>query len=98
MPKLIKHFPAVELKAVEKVSDKDDANWKWREGYIGYQGELYIMESTHKFPGKQYLYFTDHGRNWITTGYGKIVVRDKMVCITTPNSVYYFEILSDGGE
>ena len=80
------------------MSDKDDADRKWREGYIGCQGKLYIMESVKKYPGKQYLYFTDHGRNWLKTGYGEVVVSDKTVCITTPNSIYHFEILCDGGD
>ena len=98
MPKLIKHYMVAEYKAVKKVSAKDDSDWNWRKKYIGYQGELYIMESVTKFPGKQYLCFTDHSRNWVTTGYGKVTADENTVRISTPNSIYEFEIIYDGGE
>lgn len=98
VPKLIKHYAVAELTAVVKRTDMNNNEWNWREGYIGYQGELYIMESLKKYPGKRYLCFTDHGRNWITTGYGEIVVDKTTVSITTPNSIYHFEIITDGGE
>ncbi len=82
-----------EFKSVKKISDMEYKKWKWRERYICFQGELYILESEGKFAGKQYLYFTDHSGNWLTSGYGEYRIDGKRLTMTTKNSVYEFEIL-----
>lgn len=96
MPKLIKYFMVAEFKSVQKIGCLDDKKWEWRERYIGFQGELYQLESAEKYPGQQYLYFTDHSRNYIKTGYGQIEKDDDIVIITTRNSIYTFKILYEG--
>ena len=97
MPKYIRAFTVVEFKSVAKISDMEYKKWKWREQYIGFQGELFVFESTEKYPGKLYLNFTDHSRNCLNTGYGEYVIDGNILTMTTKNRIYEFEIL-DGGD
>lgn len=97
MPKYIRAFTVVEFKSVTNISDKPYDEWKWRERYIGFQGELFVFESTEKQPGKLYLNFTDHSRNCLNTGHGEYVIDGNILTMTTKNSIYEFEIL-DGGD
>ena len=96
MPKYIRSFTVVEFKAVTKICDKSYDEWKWRERYIGYQGELFVFESLEKHPGKRYLNFTDHSRNWLNTGCGEYVIEGNILTMTTKNSIYEFEIIYAG--
>lgn len=65
MPKIIKRYRYTKLKTVTKISDTNYMDWKWRRKYIGFIGELFILQSEEKFPGQHYLYFTNHRLNWI---------------------------------
>ncbi len=93
MMKTVIYITVAEFKSVEKTSDMEYEKWKWRERYIRFQGELYILESERRFAGQQYLYFTDHSGNWLTTGYGEYRINGKRLIMTTKNSVYEFEII-----
>ena len=52
MPKLIDFFNVAELISVEKLSDMSDEKWNWRIDYVGYQCELFILESEEENKGK----------------------------------------------
>lgn len=95
MPKLIQHFDVAEFESAEKISDMEYAEWKWREQYLGYQGELYLFESVHLFPGKRYLHFTDR-HEYIKTGIGEYVINENKITLTSRNSIYTFLILHGG--
>lgn len=95
MPKLIKHFDVAEFKSVKKISGMEYEEWKWRKQYLGYQGELYLFESVHQSPGKQYLHFTDR-HEYIKTGLGECVIDANKIMLTSRNSIYTFRILHGG--
>ena len=92
MPKLIDFFYVAELISVEKISDKDNEEWNWREGYLGYQSHLFIFESEKKYKGRRYIHFTDF-HDYLTTGYGDYTFSDNIITMTTRNSVYKFKII-----
>lgn len=95
MPKLIKRYRYAKLKTVTKISDINYMYWKWRRKYIGFIGELSILQSEEKFPGQYYLYFTNHRLNWITSGYGEYTTNKNKLIMTTKNSIYEFEIIEE---
>ena len=55
MPKIIKRYRYAKLKTITKISDTNYMDWKWRRKYIGFIGELFILQSEEKFPGQHYL-------------------------------------------
>ena len=93
MPKPIDYYQNVIIKSVQKISDMDYEEWKWREKYINYQGILSIWESTEKFKGQHYISFNDLIGNWMHTGYGEYTISDNIITMTTQNSIYKFEII-----
>lgn len=94
MPKLIEQYDLAELISVEKISDKDYEDWKWREGYLGFQARLMIIESEMKYKGQIFISFNDFKGNYLNTGYGKYTIVDDIVTMTTKNSIYKFRIIS----
>lgn len=98
MQKYVRSFTVVEFKSVTNISDKPYDECKWCERYIGFQGELFVFESTEKYPGKRYPNFTDHSRNWLNTGYCEYVIKENILTMTTKNSIYEFKILSGGND
>ncbi len=92
MPKLIDYFTVTELVSVERTSNVDYKNWKWREQYLNYLCELFIFESEEKRKGERYLYFTDH-HNYLKTGYGVYTISNNIITMTTRNSIYKFKII-----
>ena len=49
--------------------------WNWRKDYVGYQCELFILESEEENKGKRYIYFTEH-HDYLKTGYGAYSIDD----------------------
>ena len=92
MIKLIDFFNVSELISVEKTSDMDYENWKWREQYLNYQCELFIYENEEEHKGERYIYFTSH-HEYLTTGYGSYTISNNIITMTTRNSVYQFKII-----
>lgn len=92
MPKLIEYFVVTKLVSIEKISNMDYEEWKWREQYLNYQCELFIFESEEKCKGERYLYFTDQ-HNYLKTGYGTYKISDDIITMTTQNSIYKFKII-----
>ena len=93
MPKPIDHYQNVIIKSVEKISDMDYEEWKWREKYIDFQGILSIWESTEKFKGQHYISFNDLMGNWMHTGYGEYTISNDIITMKTRNSIYKFEVI-----
>lgn len=93
MPKPIDYFNVVEIISVEKVSDMNYEEWKWREEYINFQGILSIWESIEKFKGQHYISFNDLMGNYLRTGYGKYTINNNIITMTTRNSIYKFKII-----
>ena len=93
MPKLVKYFMVAEFESVKKISYMDDADWKWREKYINFQGTVSIWESTEKFKGKHFISFNDLMGNYMHTGYGEYTISNNIITMTTRNSIYTFKIL-----
>lgn len=54
MPIIVERFLIAELVSVEKLSDMEYSEWKWREGFLGFQSTLTIYESTQNFKGKRF--------------------------------------------
>ena len=93
MPKPINYYQNVIIKSVQKISDMDYKEWKWREEYINFQGILSIWESTKKFKGQRYISVNDLMGNWMHTGYGEYTISDNIITMTTRNSIYTFKII-----
>ena len=97
MPKLIDFFNVAELISVEKLSDMSDEKWNWRIDYVGYQCELFILESEEENKGKRYIYFTEH-HDYLKTGYGTYSIDDDIITMKTKNTIYKFKIIYKWGE
>ena len=93
MPKLIGYYQNVIIKSVQKISDMDYEDWKWREQYVDFQGIISIWESTEKFKGKHFISFNDLMGNHMHTGYGEYTISNNIITMTTRNSIYTFKIL-----
>lgn len=92
MPNFLNKYENATLVSVEKVSEDSVGFWKWREGYVGYKGNLYLCVSVDKHQGEHFVRFTDHKDFKLTTSCGKTELTDKHLRITTQNSIYVFEI------
>lgn len=93
MPKPIDYYQNVIVKSIQKVTDMDYGEWKWREEYIDFQGILSIWESTEKFKGQKYIAFNNLMGGWFNTGYGEHTIDDDIITMTTRNSIYKFKII-----
>ena len=93
MPKPIDYYQNVIIKSVQKISDMDYEEWKWREEYVNFQGVLSIWESTKKFKGMRYISVNDLMGNWMHAGYGEYTISDNIITMTTRNSIYTFKII-----
>ncbi len=93
MPKPIDYYQNVIIKSVEKISDMDYEEWKWRDEYINFQGILSIWESTEKFKGQHYISFNNLMGDWMHTGYGTYTISDNIITMTTRNTIYKFKII-----
>lgn len=93
MPKPIDYYQNVIVKSVQKISDMDYEEWKWREGYIDFQGILSIWESTKRFKGQRYISFNNLMGDWFHTGYGEYTIQDNIITMKTNNSLYEFKII-----
>ena len=92
MPNVLNKYENATLVSVEKVSEDSVDFWKWREGYVGKKGELYLCVSVDKHIGKHFVRFTDHKDFKLTTSCGEVEISDTRLRITTKNSIYVFEI------
>ena len=92
MPNVLNKYENATLVSVEKVSEDSVDFWKWREGYVGYKGKLYLCVSVDKHPHEHFVRFTDHKDFNLTTSCGKVDISDNHLRITTKNSIYVFEI------
>ena len=93
MPKPIDYYQNVIIQSVQKISDMDYEEWKWREQYVDFQGTVSIWESTEKFKGKHFISFNDLMGNYMHTGCGEYTVSDNIITMTTRNSIYTFKII-----
>ena len=93
MPEPIDYYQNVIIQSVQKISDMDYEEWKWREQYIDFQGTVFIWESTEKFKGKHFISFNDLMGNHMHTGCGEYTVSDNIITMTTRNSIYTFKII-----
>ena len=75
--------------------------WSWRQNYVGRLGELLLLESERKSPGKTFMYFSgaewseerqDHDDWYLRTGYGELSVDGNVLIFRTQNSAYTFEL------
>lgn len=92
MAKVIETFENATLVSVEQLTETPLYEWDWRCQFIGCKGTLYIGESQHKNPNKQFIMLTDNKNFRLTTGYGKIEQPDGYIKITTKSSSYIFLI------
>lgn len=73
---IVERFLIAELVSVEKLSDMEYLEWKWREGFLGFQSTLTIYESTQNFKGKRFIVFNDFSGNCLSTGFGEYTITD----------------------
>ena len=93
MPKPIDYYQNVIIKSVQKISNMDYEEWKWREQYIDYQGIISIWEDTEKQTNNHYISFNDLMGNCMHTGYGEYTISNNIITMTTRNSIYTFKII-----
>lgn len=98
MPIIVERFLIAELVSVEKLSDMEYSEWKWREGFLGFQSTLTIYESTQNFKGKRFIVFNDLSGNCLSTGFGEYTITDDELVMITKNSIYQFRIIYRGDE
>ncbi len=98
MPIIVERFLIAELVSVDKLSDMEYSEWKWREEFLGFQSTLTIYESTQKFKGKRFIVFNDFFGNCLSTGYGEYTITDDELVMVTKNSRYKFKIIYRGDE
>lgn len=92
MAKTIEHFSSVKLISITKLSSSHH-NSGSRSDYIGHRGELFVIESQNRNPGKIFLRFTNHSTIRFSTGFGTYTVENGILKMKTEHSVYKFEIL-----
>ena len=66
--------------------------WSWRKKYEGFDGRMEVLESTKRYPGKNYIIVYDIDMNWIKTGVGELTDNGDTLVLTTKNSKYTFKI------
>lgn len=93
MPRLVKKYLA-RLLSVKSTGVKNEAEWSWREIFVGMRGVMNIYESVNKAPGKHFVYIKNTD-NYLRTGQGDMIQEDKTITLSTKNSVYKFQLLSD---
>ena len=93
MPKPIDYYQNVIIKSVQKISNIDYEEWKWREKYIDFQGIISIWEDTEKQTNNHYISFNDLMGNCMHTGYGEYTISNNIITMTTRNSIYKFKII-----
>ena len=92
MPKTVRHFHSAKLKSIKKLTDASRGSGS-RKHFIGKTGELYVIESRNKYPGKCFVRFTNHDTMRFSTGFGFYGYDGSTLKMTTDNSVYEFEII-----
>lgn len=93
MPKLIKKYYG-RILSVESKGTIEEGEWSWRPIFVGLRGVINIYESEIKDPGKHFIYIkgTD---DYLRTGLGIMTEEDKIITLSTKNSVYKFQLLSE---
>lgn len=76
MPKIIERILVAELTSVERISEMEYEQWRWREKFVNFQAVLTIYESTVKFKGQRFILFNDCFGNRLQTGYGEYTITD----------------------
>ena len=93
---IVERFLIAELVSVEKLSDMEYSEWKWREAFLRFQSTLTIYESTQNFKGKRFIVFNDFSGNCLSTGFGEYTITDDELVMITKNSIYKFKIIYRG--
>ena len=70
----------------------DSEEWSWQKKYEGFNGRMEVLESTKRYPGKNYIIVYDIDLNWIKTGVGELTDNGDTLILTTKNSKYTFRI------
>lgn len=91
MCKIIESYRHAELISVEKISDKNYRDWRWRECFLFLEGQLYILESKDIRQGECFIYFNLRD-GYLRTNFGIYIIEDNIITMTTKNSVYKFKI------
>ena len=90
MAKLIEKYNA-EYVSVKKLDGSEYSNLDFRAWSVGFTGEMSLMESEDKAPGKKFIRFQYGGINeYITTSYGELEENDDILILRTKNSIYEF--------
>lgn len=99
MAKKIADYGIVVCRKVVPAKDPS-VIWSWRQNYIGRQGELLLLESETKHPGKTFLYFSgsewseemqDYDDWYLRTGCGELSIDGNVLTFRTQNTIYTFE-------
>lgn len=91
MSKIIELYRHAELISVEKISDKNYRDWRWRECFLYLEGQLYILESKDIRKGERFIYFNLRD-GYLRTNFGTYIIEDNIITMTTKNSIYKFKI------
>ena len=96
MAKLIESYVAKLIDVVPVIEDMKemDENWSWRRDCIGMEGDLLILESEYKHPGKRFVDFFNDDDMWLATSYGTCEFHEDRMILTTKHSIYTFQILA----
>ncbi len=96
MPIIVERFLIAELVSVEKLSDMEYSEWKWREAFLRFQFKLTIYESTPNFKGKRFIVFNDFSGNCLSTVFSEYTITEDDLVMVTRNSMYKFKIIYRG--
>jgi|GEM_PF-3208081 len=81
---------------VESTHYEPDNEWMWRTDLIGRTGYVEIYDdASEKGQGNVHIAFFDDGGFELKTGYGKIMVGENILTLTTKRSIYTFEIINE---
>ncbi len=93
MAKTISEFKSAVVKDVKPIGE-EGSDWGWRRDFRGFKGKICFYESEKYEPGMVYVYMQNEISDFETSS-GSIKINDKTVTLTTKNTEYVFEILSE---
>ena len=92
MPKFIqKHFGKVI--SIEPMRENEE--WAWRKGFVGFVGIIHVYESWRKHKGKKFIVMCDTQLNVLKTGVGDIAYEGDILILTTGNSKYKIQLIGN---
>ena len=96
MEQTIKIYEKATLVNVEKSERCVRPDWNWREEFLDKTGKLEVCKNTSNVRRQYYFYFDcEEFEDYLTSGYGEMVVDGCEITFTTRNSIYKFAVEFD---